>query len=120
MFVGIGIIPITARSETWTVAKISADIYDLPASAVEMINGFPQSSDHKFFVYGLAFYSTQGHGTITITPIGQSPITYNFPEDFHSIQIPYGQSINRRIVFTPGDSGYYFFFHGTCLFLNIS
>lgn len=76
-----------SEGSIWIKAFIHCNIWYLESETVTWNFAFPMFSVNKRFVFGFFFSGSQGQGTIEITPVGQPMQRYDFPEDFHRLEI---------------------------------
>ena len=87
LFLGAGVLPITASGDVWSNAQINGKIFGLDQNDVSWFNPFPGFFRLRKMAFLFNFNSSVGNGQINITPRGQPMISYHFPEDFHQLSI---------------------------------
>jgi hypothetical protein len=110
LFLGTGVLPITASGDVWSNAQINGKICGLDQNDVSWFFPFPGFFGLKKIAFNFNFNSSVGNGQINITPRGQPMISYHFPEDFHQLYIllfvaPFGLG-RLSFQYDPSDEDY--------------
>ena len=121
LFVGTSFLSSSAMGKTWFYAHVDCIVSGVSSDAVKWDYASPQNSYMKWFVINLDFNSTKGNGSITVKPIGQPALQYDFPEDFNSLKIKYIYNYLGGIMIRPGVGADYDFMcrgHGFLIEVN--